>query len=82
LCEQKGIDAVDMGPDEHKISLTDTEITSNHLREINRLKSEREDMRDQLNSMKNRVSLIWIFLGKKNLVLALGKFFTKMLESV
>lgn len=56
-CEQRGIETVDLGPDEHKLSLTDSEVTSNHLKEINRLKSERDELRDQLNSMKNKYGL-------------------------
>ncbi|KAL4235904.1 hypothetical protein ACF0H5_004294 [Mactra antiquata] len=57
LCEQRGIDPIDLGPDEHKLSLSDPEITSNHLKEINRLKSEREELRDQLSSLKNKFGL-------------------------
>lgn len=57
ICEQRGVDPVDMGPDEHKMSLSESEITSNHLKEISRLKSEREELRDQLNSLKNKYGL-------------------------
>lgn len=61
-CEQRGIEAIDLGPDEHKLSFTDSEVTSNHLKEINRLKSERDELRDQLNSMKNKVLLLCIWI--------------------
>ncbi|XP_053394092.1 coiled-coil domain-containing protein 78-like isoform X2 [Mercenaria mercenaria] len=56
-CEQRGIDPIDLGPDEHKLSMSDSDITTNHLKEINRLKSERDEIRDQLNSMKNKYGL-------------------------
>ncbi|XP_060564516.1 coiled-coil domain-containing protein 78-like [Ruditapes philippinarum] len=53
-CEQRGMDPVDLGPDENKLNMSDSDITTNHLKEINRLKSERDDLRDQLNSIKNK----------------------------
>ncbi|XP_052274268.1 coiled-coil domain-containing protein 78-like isoform X2 [Dreissena polymorpha] len=57
ICEQRGVDPVDLGPDEHKLSLTESEVTSNHLKEINRLKGDREELRMQLNSLKNKFGL-------------------------
>jgi hypothetical protein len=50
------MDPIDLGPDENKLNLSDSDITTNHLKEINRLKSERDDLRDQLNSIKNKVN--------------------------
>jgi len=58
LCEQRGISSDDMGPDEHKMNLTDSDVTSNHLKEINRLKGERDELRTQLNSLRNKVRVI------------------------
>ncbi|WAR23393.1 CCD78-like protein [Mya arenaria] len=57
LCEQRGIAPEDMGPDEHRLGLTDSDVTSNHLKEINRLKGERDELRMQFTSLRNKFGL-------------------------
>ncbi|KAL3867861.1 hypothetical protein ACJMK2_040707 [Sinanodonta woodiana] len=51
-CEMRGIDPVDMGPDEHHFKLNDQEINSAHLKEISRLKNELTSLRSELDSIK------------------------------
>ena len=55
VSEQRGIDPVDMGPDEHKLRLSESELSSGHLKEINRLKGERDELRAQLSNVKHKV---------------------------
>lgn len=50
--EQRGIDDIDMGPDETELKLTESEIDSANLREITRLKTTNNEMRKKLDSLK------------------------------
>ena len=54
-CEQRGLDDIDMGPDEHQLNISDTEIQSAHLREISRLKSEATQLKSDLDTIKTKV---------------------------
>ena len=55
-CEQRGIDDIDMGPDETELKLTESEIDSANLREITRLKTTNNEMRKKLDNLKIKVS--------------------------
>lgn len=55
--EQRGIDDIDMGPDETELKLNESEIDSANLREITRLKTTNNELRKTLDNMKMRVSI-------------------------
>ncbi|XP_071137257.1 coiled-coil domain-containing protein 78-like [Mytilus edulis] len=52
--EQRGIDDIDMGPDETELKLNESEIDSANLREITRLKTTNNELRKTLDNMKMR----------------------------
>lgn len=50
--EQRGIDDIDMGPDETELKLTESEIDSANLREITRLKTTNNELKKKLDTLK------------------------------
>ena len=54
--EARGIEEDDLGPDEQHLNLDESEVTSGHLREINRLKTELTSKKADLDSIKLKVS--------------------------
>ena len=53
--EARGIEPIDLGPDEHQLKLDEGEVKSGHLREINRLKTELTDRNAELGGLKKKV---------------------------
>lgn len=56
-CEERGLDDIDMGPDETELKLSDSEINSSNLREITRLKGEVNRLRQTMENYKNKVRI-------------------------
>lgn len=57
--EARGIEPVDLGPDEHQLNLGEGEVKSGHLREIGRLKAELADRKSELDRLKKKVSFLF-----------------------
>lgn len=57
-CEERGLDDIDMGPDETELKLSDSEINSSNLREITRLKGEVNRLRQTTENYKNKVRIL------------------------
>lgn len=55
--EARGIEPIDLGPDEHQLKLDEGEVKSGHLREINRLKTELTDRNAELGGLKKKYGL-------------------------
>ncbi|XP_078318069.1 coiled-coil domain-containing protein 78-like isoform X2 [Crassostrea virginica] len=53
-CEERGLDDIDMGPDETELKLSDSEINSSNLREITRLKGENNKLKQTLDNYKSK----------------------------
>ena len=54
--EAHGYDDLELGPDEHKLKLTDRELQSKQQKEINRLREDLNQYSTELESLKIRVS--------------------------
>ncbi|XP_033737575.1 coiled-coil domain-containing protein 78-like isoform X1 [Pecten maximus] len=54
MCQERGIDDLDMGPDEQEITMTDSEMTSANLREIARLKTELNKTKQNASNLKTK----------------------------
>lgn len=46
-CEQRGMDDIDLGPDEQELHMSESEVASSHMREIARLKNELNTSKQQ-----------------------------------
>ena len=57
-CEERGLDDIDMGPDETELKLSDSEINSSNLREITRLKGENNKLKQTLDNYKSKVNMM------------------------
>lgn len=55
--EARGIEPVDLGPDEHQLNPGEGEVKSGHLREIGRLKAELADRKSELDRLKKKYGL-------------------------
>ncbi|XP_025111597.1 coiled-coil domain-containing protein 78-like isoform X1 [Pomacea canaliculata] len=56
-CEARNFDAADLGPDENELKLSDTEIQTSHLREVDRVKGELAKVRNDLDALKLRYGI-------------------------
>lgn len=56
-CEARGFDKADLGPDEYEMKLSDSEIQSAHMKELDRVKSELARTKNETDTLKMRVSL-------------------------
>ena len=58
ICEARGFENSDLGPDEHEIKLSDFEIESSHLRELDKVNKELVHVKNELDAMKIKVSFL------------------------
>ncbi|KAL8606496.1 hypothetical protein ACOMHN_037727 [Nucella lapillus] len=56
-CEARGFDKEDLGPDETMLRLSDTDIQTSHLKELDKLKGELSRNRGELDTLKMRYGL-------------------------
>lgn len=57
LCEQRGFEDADMGPDEHEVVMSDTEIQAAQNRENNRLRAQINKLKNDLAAIRVKVCL-------------------------
>ncbi|KAK7100698.1 coiled-coil domain-containing protein 78-like isoform X2 [Littorina saxatilis] len=56
-CEARGFDKADLGPDEYEMKLSDSEIQSAHMKELDRVKSELARTKNETDTLKMRYGL-------------------------
>ena len=56
--EARGFDDLDLGPDEHQLMMTDSQLHSSQQREISKLKKNLHHTKNELESLKIRVMTI------------------------
>lgn len=56
LVEGRGLDELDLGPDEHHLQLSELELTSAQQKEINRLRDNLHHAKNELESLRLRVN--------------------------
>ncbi|XP_041358708.1 coiled-coil domain-containing protein 78-like [Gigantopelta aegis] len=56
-CEARGMTDIDLGPDEYTLKLSDSELSSSHLKEVSRLNAELARTRGDVDSIKLRYGL-------------------------
>ncbi|KAL5022086.1 hypothetical protein ScPMuIL_001241 [Solemya velum] len=57
LCEQRGFEDTDMGPDEHELVMSDAEIQAAQQRENNRLRTQINKLKSDLAAIRAKVCL-------------------------
>lgn len=56
-CEMRGFEVADLGPDEYELKLSEQEVQTSHLRELDRVRGELAKTKNDLDALKMRYGL-------------------------